>query len=116
MSIIRLKLEEEENNRLVEEARIAELKEKCEKKGLNFEEENAKFLAKKAEAEQKAAQKKADAEAKKQAKLDAMTAEQKQAMEEKAKAMKAKQEEKDAAALVELNKIREAKGRNPIAA
>ena len=112
----RLKLEEEENNRLVEEARVAELKEKCEKKGLNFEEENAKFLAKKAEAEQKAAQKKADAEVKKQAKLDAMTAEQKQAMEEKAKANKAKQEEKDAAALVELNKIREAKGRNPIAA
>ena len=112
----RLKLEEEENNRLVEEARVAELKEKCEKKGLNFEEENAKFLAKKAEAEQKAAQKKADAEAKKQAKLDAMSAEQKKAMEEKAKANKAKQEEKDAAALVELNKIREAKGRNPIVA
>ena len=112
----RLRLEEEENNRLVEEARVAELKEACEKKGLNFEEENAKFLAKKAEADQKAADKKAAAEAKKQAKLDAMSADQKIAMEEKAKARKEKQDAKDAAALVELNKIREAIGRAPVPA
>ena len=111
----RLRLEEEENNRLVEEARVAELKEACEKKGLNFEEENAKFLAKKAEADQKAADKKAAAEAKKQAKLDAMSADQKIAMEEKAKARKEKQDAKDAAALVELNRIREAKGRMAVA-
>ena len=52
----RLKLEEEENNRLVEEARVAELKEKCEKKGLDFKEENQKFLDKKAEADKKAAE------------------------------------------------------------
>ena len=102
----RLKLEEEENNRLVEEARVAELKEKCEKKGLNFEEENAKFLEKKAEADKKAADKKAAQEAKKQAKLDAMTAEQKAAMEKKAEDKKAKQAEKDAKALEELNEIR----------
>ena len=107
----RLKLEEEENTRLVEEARVAELKERCEKKGLNFEEENAKFLEKKAEADKKAAEKKAAAEAKKQAKLDAMTMEQKQAMEEKAALNKKKQEERDAAALIELNKIREANSR-----
>ena len=112
---VRAKQEEEENNRLVEEARVAELKEACEKKGLNFEEENAKFLAKKAEADQKAADKKAAAEAKKQAKLDAMTADQKIAMEEKAKARKEKQDAKDAAALVELNRIREAKGRMAVA-
>ena len=111
----RLRLEEEENNRLVEEARVAELKEKCEKKGLNFEEENNKFLEKKAEADKKAADKKAAADAKKQAKLDAMTDEQKKAMEEKQAAAKAKQEERDAAALVELNKIREANGKNAIA-
>ena len=111
----RLKLEEEENNRLVEEARVAELKEKCEKKGLNFEEENAKFLAKKAEADQKAADKKAAAEAKKQAKLDAMTADQKIAMEEKAKARKEKQDAKDVAALEELNNIRATYGRQPVA-
>ena len=102
----RLKLEEEENNRLVEEARVAELKEKCEKKGLNFEEENAKFLEKKAEADKKAADKKAAQEAKKQAKLDAMTAEQKEAAEKKAEEVKAKQAEKDAKALEDLNKIR----------
>ena len=111
----RLRLEEEENNRLVEEARVEQLKADCQKKGLNFEEENAKFLAKKAEADAKAAQKKADAEAKKQARLDAMTAEQKQAMEEKAAANKAKQAERDAAALVELNKIREANARPAVA-
>ena len=103
----RLKLEEEENNRLVEEARVAELKERCEKKGLNFEEENNKFLAKKAEADKKAADKKAAQVAKKQAKLDAMTAEQKAAAEKKAEEIKAKQAEKDAQALEELNKIRE---------
>ena len=103
----RLRLEEEENNRLVEEARVAELKEKCEKKGLNFEEENAKFLEKKAEADKKAADKKAAQDAKKQAKLDAMSAEQKAAAEKKAEELKAKQAEKDAQALEELNKIRE---------
>ena len=102
----RLKLEEEENNRLVEEARVAELKERCEKKGLNFEEENNKFLAKKAEADKKAADKKAAQEAKKQAKLDAMTAEQKEAAEKKAEELKAKQAQKDAEALEDLNKIR----------
>ncbi len=114
---VRAKQEEEENARLVEEARVTELKAKCEKNNkLNFEEENAKFLEKKAEADQKAADKKAAVEAKKQAKLDAMTAEQKAAMEEKAKARKEKQEAKDAEALVELNKIRETFGRAPVAA
>ena len=113
---VRAKQEEEENARILEEGRVAELKAKCEKKKLSFEEENAKFLASKAEAEQKAADKKAAAEAKKQAKLDAMTAEQKAAMEEKAKARKEKQEAKDAEALVELNKIRETFGRAPVAA
>ena len=112
---VRAKAEEEENARLVEEARISQLKIDCEKKGLNFEEENAKFLKQKADADVKAAQKKADAEAKKQAKLDAMTPEQKQAMEDKAAANKAKQAERDAEALVELNKIRESIGRPAIA-
>ena len=113
---VRAKQEEDENNRLVEEARIAELKEKCEKKGLNFEEENNKFLAKKAEAEEKAAKKKADAEAKKQAKLDAMTPEQKEALAKKEAEQKAKQEAKDAAALEDLNKIREGIGRPAVQA
>ena len=93
---------------------MEQLKLDCEKKGLNFEEENAKFLAKKEEADKKAAEKKANAEAKKQAKLDAMTAEQKEAAEKKAEAIKAKQEERDAKALVELNKIREENQRAPV--
>ncbi|MDE6586561.1 MAG: MFS transporter [Clostridia bacterium] len=42
----RLRLEEEEANRVADEARKAELKAKCEKKGLNFEEEEAKYQAK----------------------------------------------------------------------
>ena len=111
----RAKQEEAENARLVEEARVAELQAKCEKKGLNFDEENAKFLAAKAEAEQKAADKKAAAEAKKQARLDAMTEEQKAKAEQKAADKKAKQEENDAKALVELNEIRKANGREAVA-
>ena len=39
-------LEQAENDRLAEENRIAELKAKCEKKGLKFEEEEAKYQAK----------------------------------------------------------------------
>ena len=111
----RLKLEEEENNRLVEEARVAELKAKCEKNGLNFEEENNKVLAKRAEAAKKAEEKKAAAEAKKQAKLDAMTEEQKAMAAKKVEEKKAKQAEKDAKALVELNKIREENNRAAVA-
>ena len=107
----RLKQEEEENNRLIEEARVNELRARCEKKGLNFEEENNKVLAKKAEAAKKAEEKKAAAEAKKQAKLDTMTEEQKVAAAKKAEEQKAKQEERDAKALVELNKIREENNR-----
>ena len=41
----KLRLEEEEAERASEEARKAELKAKCEKKGLNYEEEEAKYQA-----------------------------------------------------------------------
>ena len=104
---VRAKQEEEENARLVEEARISELKMKCEKKGLDFEEENGKYLETKVLNEKKAADKKAAAEAKKQAKYDALTEEQKKALEEKKAMKEAKQAKNDADALVELNKIRE---------
>lgn len=46
--------EQIENDRIAEENRIAELKAKCEKKGLSFEEEEAKYQAKLAEAKAKA--------------------------------------------------------------
>lgn len=52
--------ERRENEALLAEAereRIADLKEKCAKKGLDFEEENAKYLAKKAAKEAKRAKK-----------------------------------------------------------
>ena len=113
---VRAKAEEEENARLVEEARVEQLKADCEKKGLDFEAENAKYLEQKKAADEKAAQKKADAEAKKQAKLDAMTPEQKEAMAKKEAEKKAKQEAKDAAALEDLNKIREGIGRSAVSA
>ena len=55
------RLEQEELDRVAEEKRIAELKASCEKKGLSFEEEEAKYQAKlaekKAKAEAKAAKK-----------------------------------------------------------
>ena len=54
----RLRLEEEEANRIADEARKAELKAKCEKKGLNFEEEEAKYQAKLEEKRQKKGAKK----------------------------------------------------------
>lgn len=54
-------LEQAENERIAEKNRVAELKARCEKKGLNFEEEEAKYQAKlaeqKAKAEAKAATK-----------------------------------------------------------
>ncbi len=57
----RLRREEEEADRLAEAARVAELKALCEKKGLSFEEEEAKYQAKQEEkrkvAEEKAARK-----------------------------------------------------------
>ena len=56
------RLEQEENDRIAEENRLKELKAKCEKKGLNFEEEEARYQAKlaekKAKAEAKAAKRK----------------------------------------------------------
>ena len=112
----RAKLEEEENARLVEEARVEQLKIDCEKKGKDFDAENAKFLEQKAAADKKAADKKAAAEAKKQAKLDAMSEEQKAAMAKKEEEKKAKQDAKDAAALEDLNKIREGIGRPAVSA
>ena len=56
------RIEQEENDRIAEENRIRELKIRCEKKGLNFEEEEARYEArlaeKKAKAEAKAAKRK----------------------------------------------------------
>ena len=47
-------MEQAENDRIAEEKRIEELKAKCAKKGLNFDEEEAKYQTKQAEAKAKA--------------------------------------------------------------
>ena len=65
-----IRREKEKADKEREENRIADLHAYCEKKGLNFEEENNKYLAKKAEADKKQAEK----EAKKKAKADAKAA------------------------------------------
>lgn len=82
---VRAAKEEAENARLVEEARVAQLKFDCEKKHRDFETENAKFLVEKAKKDEAAAQKKAASEAKKaqkeeekKAKFDALPEEKKE--------------------------------------
>ena len=54
----RMEMEEKETAGQIEEARISELKEKCAKKGWNFEEKEAEYQAQKAKAEEKKAAKK----------------------------------------------------------
>jgi hypothetical protein len=116
-----LKREEEEAERASDEARKAELKAQCEKKGLNFEEEEAKY--EKAQAEKKAIadakakaneDKKKAAEALKQAQYDALTAEQKKAIEDKKAAQKAKEDKKAAEVLVQFNALRKANGKTEL--
>ena len=113
---VRAEQEKQENERLVEEARIEQLKVTCEKKGLNFDEENKKFLEQKALKEKEAEEKKALAEKKKKEKYEALTPEQKKALEEKKAAQKAKEEANDEQALAELNKVRQSIGRPVIEA
>ena len=61
----RAQIEQEENDRIAEAKRIEELKARCEKKGLNFEEENAKYHAALALKQAKEEEKKAKKEKKK---------------------------------------------------
>ncbi len=111
----RARLEEEENARLVEAARVEELKARCAKQNLNFDEEEAKYQAAKAEAAKAAEEKKAAAEAKKAAKdaekkaaYDALPAEKKAAIEAKKAAKAEKQAAAEAQAAEELAAIRAA--------
>lgn len=98
------RLVREKEERLHEENRIADLKALCEKKGLNFEEENAKYLenkkksdeawAKKEEAKKEKKEKKLQAvEARRQARYDRLSPEKKRKREERARI---KQEKFDA--------------------
>ena len=102
-----LKLQEEESKRMSRENDLNELKARCEKKGLNYENELAAYEAKEAEkakaaaekkayADAKKAEKKAKADAKAKAKLDAMTEEERHIAE------LAEKIEKDKALLLEM--------------
>ena len=109
----RLKREEEEAEAASEEARKAELKSRCEKKGLNYEEEEAKYqqiVAEKkaaADAKKKAAEeKKAAAEKLAQEKYDALSDSEKAAIEAKKKAKAEKLEKAEARTLEEFNALR----------
>ena len=70
----RARLEEEENARLVEEARVNQLKADCEKKHLDFDTENNKYLEAKKVKDEEASKKKAASDAKKKAQLEAQQA------------------------------------------
>ncbi len=61
----RLRLEEEEANRIADEARKAELKAKCERKGLDFGEQEAQYQARLAQKRRRAEEKKAAKEKRK---------------------------------------------------
>lgn len=112
-----LKLQEEESKRMSRENDLNELKARCEKKGLNYENELAAYEAKEAEkaksaaekkayADAKKAEKKAKADAKAKAKLDAMTEEQRHQAELAEKAKKDKALEREEKIEAEFNKLR----------
>lgn len=97
------KQEEKASMEASEEARIAELKEKCAKKGLDFDAEESKYQAiqakKEAEKEAKANAKKValeKKEAKKKAKFDALSDEEKAALKVKEEKKVEIQKQKDA--------------------
>lgn len=112
-----LKLQEEESKRMSRENDLNELKARCEKKGLNYENELAAYEAKEAEKAKSAAEKKAYADAKKaekkskadakaKAKLDAMTEEQRHQAELAEKAKKDKALEREEKIEAEFSKLR----------
>jgi len=113
----RMKREEEEADRLADEARKAELKAKCQKKGLDFDEEEAKYEAACAEKKAKSDQKAAEAEAKKAAKekakqtsYNALSDKERAAIEYKNAQKQAKEEAKNSKVLAEFNALRIANG------
>lgn len=114
--------QEEEFNVKADEERRNNLKAKCEKQGISFEEEEAKYQKAKADKEAAAAAKKAAAEEKKAAALKAKEDQIAAMSEEERAKLKAKEEEKarkkaerEAATLAEFNKIRQQYGKASLA-
>ena len=110
----RLRMEEEQAEKDSEEARKAELRKYCEKKGLSYEEEEAKYEAQRAQKEAAAEARKAAAEAKKKAAEEAKAQQyaalsdaQKAEIEQKKEQKAEKLAQRDAARHVEFNKLRQ---------
>ena len=110
----RLRMEEEQAEKDSEEARKAELRKYCEKKGLSYEEEEAKYEAQRAQKEAAAEARKAAAEAKKKVAEEAKAQQyaalsdaQKAEIEQKKQQKAEKLAQRDAATLVEFNKLRQ---------
>lgn len=115
---VRLAQEEAEAEAKSEEARKAELKARCEKQGLNYDDEEAKYEAaekvKAEEAEKKKAEAAAKAAAKKEAeeaKFNALPEAEKEAIRAKAEAKAQKAAEAEAKTLAEFNELRKACGK-----
>ena len=114
----KLKQEEAEAEAASEEARIAELKARCEKKGLDFEAEEGKYRQSLAEKQAAAEAKKAAADARKaereraaEAKFAAMSDAEKEALARKAAQAAERKAERDRETLAEFNALREKYGR-----
>ncbi len=116
-----LEREEREAAEQSEKARIAELRSRCEKKGLDFEKEEAEYQKRleikrvAAEAKKAAADKKREERlAEKQRKYDMLDDEQKAKLEAKKEAKAAKLEAKEAKTLAEFNAVRTKYGKPAI--
>lgn len=114
----RMKLEEEQAERDSEEARKAELKKYCEKKGLSYEEKEAEYEAKFAQKQAAAEAKKAAAEAKKAAaeeekarRYAALSDERKAELESKAAHAEQAAKKREKCVLEEFNRLRERNGK-----
>lgn len=114
----RMKLEEEQAERDSEEARKAELKKYCEKKGLSYEEKEAEYEAKFAQKQAAAEAKKAATEAKKAAaeeekarRYAALSDERKAELESKAAHVEQAAKKREKCVLEEFNRLRERNGK-----
>lgn len=117
----KMRLEELEAEALADESRKQELKEKCLKKGLDFDVEEEKYQtalkqkqeqedAKKAQAEEIRLEKERQA----QAKFDALPEDEKRAITEKKETEEKKRKEREDCILAEFNALREKNGRTAI--
>lgn len=120
---VRLQLEEEQTKLETEQARKVALKEKCEKKGIDFEQEEHKYACKLEKRQAAAEKKKERAEARKEAsvrkrtvRLASLSPKKRAAIEQKQRRKRAQEAEKSAAVLLEFNALRQQNGKPPVTA